>query len=126
MGLDEVVSEVRRRVTPTPEERERLLALAERIKKRVVEVSSNQGVIVEPMLVGSLPKGTWLRGEGDLDVFMLFPRSFSRRDLEEVGLRIAQEVSEGRGVRAYAEHPYIRFYVDGVKVDLVPAIKVDR
>ncbi len=126
MSLNQVLDEVRRRVTPTVEEEGRLLSLAERLKKRILEVSSAYGVSVEPMLVGSLPKGTWLRGEGDLDVFMLFPKHYNKRSLEDIGLRIANEVSEGRGVRAYAEHPYLRFYVDGVKVDLVPALKVDR
>jgi tRNA nucleotidyltransferase (CCA-adding enzyme) len=126
MSLGEVLDEVRRRVIPTVEEEKRLFELAEKLKKRILEVSSAYGVSVEPMLVGSLAKGTWLRGEGDLDVFMLFPKHFNKRDLVDLGLRIAHDVSEGRGIRAYAEHPYLRFYVDGVKVDLVPALKVDR
>lgn len=126
MGIAEILEEVERRVTPTREEEERLLALADKIMGRVSEVSAKHGVAVEPMLVGSLAKGTWLRGEGDLDIFMLFPKGYSKADLEELGLRIAEEVAEGRGVRAYAEHPYLRFYVDGVKVDLVPALKVER
>jgi tRNA nucleotidyltransferase (CCA-adding enzyme) len=126
MDLGEVLEEVKRRVTPTEEERAKLLGLAEHLKARITEVSSRYGVHVEPVVVGSLAKDTWLRGEGDLDIFMLFPKEYGRRSLEDIGLRIAAEVSGGRGVKAYAEHPYLRFYVDGVKVDLVPALKVDQ
>lgn len=124
--MEQILEEVAARVTPTREEEERLLGLAQKIMERIEKVSAAQGVQVQPLLVGSLAKGTWLRGEGDLDIFMLFPKGHTKKELEEKGLAIAEQVAEGRGIRAYAEHPYLRFYVDGVKVDLVPALKVDR
>ena len=46
---------------------------------------------VKPLLVGSLAKDTDIRGNKDLDVFILFPTDVSRDELEKRGLAIAKE-----------------------------------
>jgi tRNA nucleotidyltransferase (CCA-adding enzyme) len=124
--VETLLEEIKERVTPKESERAKLIGIAEELKKRVVKESEKMGVEVHPLLVGSLAKDTWLSGEGDIDLFMLFPSTLGRRQLEQVGLEVAEKVAGGKGVKAYAEHPYIRFYRDGVKIDLVPALKVEN
>jgi tRNA nucleotidyltransferase (CCA-adding enzyme) len=75
------------------------------------------------MVVGSASRGTWVRGDRDLDLFLLFPPELDRESLERDGLSIAREIALefGDGYREkYAEHPYINATVDGIDVDLVP------
>ena len=78
---------------------------------------------VEAMVVGSASRGTWVRGDRDLDLFLLFPPELDRESLERDGLSIARAIALefGDGYREkYAEHPYINATVDGIDVDLVP------
>lgn len=82
---------------------------------------------VEAMVVGSAARGTWVRGDRDLDLFLLFPPELERQALERDGLALARAVALefGDGYREkYAEHPYINATVDGIDVDLVPCYRV--
>jgi len=123
--VETLLEEVKKRVTPAETERAKLMDIAEELKESVANEAKKVGLAVQPLLVGSLAKDTWLSGEGDIDLFMLFPPALGRGNLERVGLELAERVAQGRGVKAYAEHPYIRFYRNGVKIDLVPALKVE-
>ncbi|HPR98538.1 MAG TPA: CCA tRNA nucleotidyltransferase [Methanomassiliicoccales archaeon] len=78
---------------------------------------SRSGMDLQTMLVGSVAKGTYV-GEPDIDLFVLFPESVERKDLEKIGLRIGKEVLGGE--TRYAEHPYTHGKIGGFEVDLVP------
>ncbi len=75
------------------------------------------------MLVGSVAKGTFLK-DPDIDVFIRFSPSYSRKDMENLGLEIARSVMPD-GYESYAEHPYLRGVVNGFRVDIVPCYMVD-
>ncbi len=80
-------------------------------------------------LVGSIGKQTWLSGDHDIDLFIMFPASFSREQLEKDGLefgkRIAAEM-RGRWKIKYAEHPYTHAIISGYEVDIVPCYKIAK
>ena len=124
--IGEILERIKKEVTPSKEEVNKLSEIAEKVKKRVEEASKIVGVEAEPLVVGSFAKGTFLKGEGDLDIFVLLPKHLGRGVLNTLGLKIAEIASHGKGVKAYAEHPYLRFYEDGIKIDLVPALKVEK
>lgn len=119
----ELLEEILRRIKPSPQEEEELGRVSALLLERTRRACEEEGV-GKPMLVGSAARGTWLRGEKDIDVFVLFPERMPRRELEEVGLRIGRKVSEGRGVERYAEHPFVSFEFQGFQVDLVPCYDV--
>jgi tRNA nucleotidyltransferase (CCA-adding enzyme) len=78
--------------------------------------------------VGSVARDTWIHGDRDLDLFLLFDPSLTRQDLEEKGLALAKEIAGRMGAtyfQKYAEHPYINATVDGLDVDLVPCFRVE-
>ncbi|MDP2767678.1 MAG: CCA tRNA nucleotidyltransferase, partial [Candidatus Methanoperedens sp.] len=79
-------------------------------------------------LVGSSARGTWISGEHDLDIFIMFSPSVERKELEEKGLYIARKVAQVSQSfeERYAEHPYIHAIFNGFEVDLVPAFNVER
>jgi tRNA nucleotidyltransferase (CCA-adding enzyme) len=76
------------------------------------------------MLVGSAARGTWLRTERDIDIFILFPEDLPREELERTGLAVAREVAGRTGKERYAEHPYVTAKIGGFEVDLVPCYDV--
>lgn len=114
-------------IKPTDEERHRLRILAERIIGRINSIGKAEGLNINGILVGSSARGTWISGEHDLDIFIMFPPEIERQYLEEKGLYIARKIAlEGDSFEErYAEHPYIHAVIDGFEVDLVPAFNVE-
>jgi len=108
---------------PTPEEREHVCGIAKRLLEAIAKSGKAQG-----MVVGSIARHTWVRGDRDLDVFMLFDTGLSREALEEEGLALARKIAAEYSTKyheKYAEHPYINAVIDDVDVDLVPCYNVD-
>ena len=80
------------------------------------------------MVVGSIARNTWVRGDRDLDVFLLFPPDISREALESEGLALARTIARKftkTFCEKYAEHPYINATIDSIDVDLVPCYNVE-
>ena len=107
---------------PTKEERDHVCSIARRLLKIIAESGKAEG-----MVVGSIARNTWVHGDRDLDVFMLFNPSLSREELEDQGLALARSVARActdTFHEKYAEHPYINATIDDVDVDLVPCYHV--
>jgi tRNA nucleotidyltransferase (CCA-adding enzyme) len=78
---------------------------------------------LETELVGSSSRGTFVSGEGDIDVFVVFPEKVERDDMEDRGLKIGTEVFESVDAEhhvEYAEHPYVQGRIQGLEVEIVP------
>ncbi len=116
MEVEALLERVLERVRPSKEEREKLLALAEEVKKKLSPYLEG----VELQLMGSLAKDTFLRGKGDIDLFAIFPEEVP---LEEAVARLFSAVERAFGAfeKAYAQHPYARFHYKGVKVEVIPS-----
>ncbi|MDW7725733.1 MAG: CCA tRNA nucleotidyltransferase [Candidatus Methanoperedens sp.] len=125
--IEEICESVLSRIKPTDEERSKLAALAGRIIRKIDSLGSERGYDIKGILVGSSARGTWISGEHDLDIFIMFPPHLDRKHLEEKGLEVAKAVSldAQSSEERYAEHPYIHAVFDGYEVDLVPAFSVD-
>jgi tRNA nucleotidyltransferase (CCA-adding enzyme) len=121
--FDAVVSRVADRVTPPPEERERLRETVEALTDRVRAAVDGLPVDATVVQVGSTARGTWLADDRDIDLFVQFPADLDRDSLEEYGLAVGRYVlPDGR--EEYAEHPYVVGEFDGFAVDLVPCYDV--
>ena len=116
-----VEAEILKAVRPTPAQDRKVQAAVEELAEEVVAESRRLKVHVEPMLVGSVAKGTHLK-DPDIDLFMLFPESTSLEQLREVGLAIGRKVLDGK--EHYAQHPYVRGDYRGFQVDLVPCFRI--
>jgi tRNA nucleotidyltransferase (CCA-adding enzyme) len=115
--------EVLATLRPTQQERDHIDGLAGRLLASIAGSGKAQG-----MVVGSIARHTWLRGDRDLDVFMLFDPTLPREELELQGLALARSIAESytdKFHEKYAEHPYINANIDDVDVDLVPCYNVD-
>jgi tRNA nucleotidyltransferase (CCA-adding enzyme) len=108
---------------PTQEERDHVCGIAKRLIASIEQSGKAQA-----MVVGSIARHTWVRGDRDLDVFMLFDPTLPREELELQGLALARSTAGAftdRFHEKYAEHPYINANIDNVDVDLVPCYNVD-
>lgn len=110
-------------VRPADEERREVFEMGQKLINAVIRIAG-----VPAMMTGSVARGTWVRGDKDIDIFMLFPPSLSREELQEKGLAAAYGVVEmfkGSSEEKYAEHPYLNAVIDGFDVDLVPCYHVE-
>lgn len=76
---------------------------------------------------GSTGRGTCLKNDKDIDIFVLFPKNTKRKGLEEKGLEIGKKVFEefnGSYRVDYAEHPYTKGTIEGHEVEIVPCFDV--
>ena len=112
-----------KRIKPTVAETEAIMATAEKLKRKVEKYLSANDLDVEVRFVGSVAKGTFL-ADPDLDLFLLFPTTVPRADLERIGLRAGEDILCGE--RMYAEHPYTRGVFDGIDVDMVPCFRLEN
>ena len=125
-SINSIRRSVLSRIKPTDPEKQNLRSLAQSIISRINALGRKEGLDISARLVGSSARGTWLSGEHDLDIFIMFPPDASREYLEEKGLYIARKIAEEAESfeERYAEHPYINAVFDGFEVDLVPAFGV--
>jgi tRNA nucleotidyltransferase (CCA-adding enzyme) len=114
--------EVLARIRPKEEEHNHTWAVATGILSAIEKDGRAKG-----MVVGSVARDTWLSGDRDLDIFLLFPPHLSREELEETGLDLARKIARrftGSFREKYAEHPYVNATIEGLDVDLVPCYEV--
>lgn len=123
MEVEEICAKALEKIKPTGQEEKEIEELIEKLTTTIKEESRRRNWPVKPILVGSVAKNTWIRGVKDVDMFLAFPESFSRGDLEDKGIRLAKAVVrelKGKYVEEYAEHPYLSAEIEGYRVDLVP------
>ncbi|MBI5332636.1 MAG: CCA tRNA nucleotidyltransferase [Candidatus Aenigmarchaeota archaeon] len=122
-SVSSVCKEVLKKIKPDENEDKKVKDIAH----RVLDVLEDMGH--ETVVVGSIGKHTWLSGDHDIDIFVLFPKDVSRENLEKKGLEIGREVCKrmkAKPVMKYAEHPYTRAVVKGYGIDIVPCYKIGQ
>ena len=129
MGKTEVLKEVLSKIRPDKEERSQTELFVNELIMIAKQVSKSYST--EPMIVGSYEKNTWLAGNNEIDLFILFNEAVSRKNLEEHGLEIAEKITEqmnGTYVKKYSEHPYLcatmKFQGMEFDVDIVPCYDI--
>jgi tRNA nucleotidyltransferase (CCA-adding enzyme) len=118
-----IEGEVLSRIAPKDEENRRICEVVEKVKGKVLGVAKSLDISVEPILVGSVAKGTHLT-DPDIDIFVMFSTTTKREDLESYGLKIGKEVL-GKYEKKYAEHPYVFGKFDDLNVEIVPCYKIE-
>ena len=121
--FDAVVAHVADRVRPDATERTALREAVAELTARAEAAIDDLPVSADVIQVGSTARGTWLAGDRDIDLFVRFPTSVAREELERYGLDVGHAVLPD-GHEEYAEHPYVKGTVDGFDVDLVPCYDV--
>ncbi|NOZ59966.1 MAG: CCA tRNA nucleotidyltransferase, partial [Euryarchaeota archaeon] len=119
----QVIEEVLSRIVPSPEEEARLREVEKELIARIDAAARQYDRRLYARLLGSASRGTWLRHQKDLDVFVFFPEGYSKQEMERIITRIAGEVLR-RVEKRYAEHPYVRGEFMGYDVEVVPCYAI--
>lgn len=122
-----VIEEVLKLVEPSKEEIEYVKALASKAFEKVSKVAFDNKFKPKVVLGGSYAKGTWLKGEADIDIFVKFPKELEREELEKHGLDIAlKSMKDYNPFLRYSEHPYVEARIDDIKINVVPCYDVKK
>ena len=118
-----IYKNVLKKVTPSKTE---LLAEKKLFLEIKKQVEGLEGKHSHLEWCGSSARNTHLRGDRDLDLFLMFDKNLSGQDLEDEGLRIGKEVFEkGTWEIAYSQHPYVRGVLRGFEIEIVPGYIVE-
>jgi tRNA nucleotidyltransferase (CCA-adding enzyme) len=124
---DTLCKEILEEITPTKEDRAKIVALAKELKQKVASACEEHGLKALVRVEGSVAKDTWLREGPEIDIFMRLSTTILRRSLGEISLKIARKATEGsEQIERFAEHPYLEAFVGDVRVNIVPCYKVKR
>ncbi|MEM2908668.1 MAG: CCA tRNA nucleotidyltransferase [Candidatus Bilamarchaeaceae archaeon] len=114
-----ILKEVVKKLRPSPDEVLSLQKTVRELRRRLGKATER-----EIALVGSVAKKTFLSGEGDVDLFILFDERLDKEKIKTELESIFRKAFPGYAYQMnYAEHPYIRFHFGARRIDLVPAYK---
>jgi tRNA nucleotidyltransferase (CCA-adding enzyme) len=123
--MEAVLKKILKKITPTESEREEFSDILEKVICTAEEVIKPLGL--EKTIAGSFIRDTWLSDKKEVDLFILFPVSYSREHLEKMGLYVGKKIVKmlgGEHEVAYAEHPYVKGKFGKFTIDVVPCYKV--
>lgn len=100
----------------------------EKIVKEITEkINKIEGNHSHVEWCGSSARGTHLKGDRDIDLFLMFDEKMSENELEKEGLKIGKNVFRGhKWEKAYSQHPYIRGNIKGFDIEIVPSFIVKK
>jgi len=125
--MDKTELKVLKKIKPSKIEQEYVEEFLNKLLKISAEVS--KPFYAYPQICGSISKGTWLSGDHDIDLFIVFRKKIGRDELEKQGLLIGTTICEklnGTYNIKYAEHPYVRVKVRDFEIDIVPCYEIKR
>ncbi len=108
-----------KRIKPSKDEEEKMLIFANEVVERLNKVG------FKARLTGSVAKGTALKEDVDLDVFLLIPPNQPYDKFEALVMEARKKAfPNAHYEKKYAHHPYLRLFINGKTIDLVPAYDV--
>src|SRR6266540_1347582 len=100
--------------------------LAHRLRQDIERILAGSGISGSVTIQGSFARDTWVSHETDLDIFARFPASMERKEwVDKVLPAIRNGLAGFNIIERYAEHPFLEFRVDGIRVNIVPCYDVE-
>lgn len=120
-------SSILKEIKPTESEQLEISKMSGSILDYLTYECKNRNIDAEIFLVGSVAKGTYLKGKSDIDIFIAFPLETSTEKLKETGLILGYSCCshfQGKASEHYASHPYVTCEIDKFEVDFVPCYRI--
>jgi|SRR5579884_95883 tRNA nucleotidyltransferase (CCA-adding enzyme) len=129
--IEAVLNRASKLVTPTRKEELSIQSTVEMVKSllsRTFSSSSSSELVIPDIFVGgSYAKGTWLKGEADVDFYLLYPKEYPREKLEGEAISLSKKAVSGYRINMrFAEHPYVEAFIGRTRINIVPCYKVPR
>lgn len=121
--LEPLFEKVSRKITPTLEQALHEKMLAAKLVSKLESELSTAGVKV--LFIGSSARDTGLAGETDLDLFVQWPKAYSKEEIVKLTIAGAKRAINIKWEMHYAEHPYLQGIYQGFKVEVIPCFQID-
>jgi tRNA nucleotidyltransferase (CCA-adding enzyme) len=118
----DLINKVLERIKPSEEEHKRTIQLAKNVIDELKSLLDD--IDAEPMLVGSVAKGTNLKN-ADVDIFIRYSPKYDRSTIEKKTIELGKKILKNPLVN-YAEHPYVRGKFEDVDFEIVPCYRVEE
>jgi len=109
---------------PDKNEQDKLKTISSEIISKINLICKNENIDASPVEVGSVSKKTNLKCS-DIDIFITFDKKYPKDFIEKKGVEIGHKILKN-GVEKYAEHPYVSGSIENIKIDIVPAFKINK
>jgi tRNA nucleotidyltransferase (CCA-adding enzyme) len=116
MDLEKVFEIISQKITPDEREKKEQDGIAKEVVKWIQE-----RVKARVLLVGSSARDTGLKGDRDLDLFVVFNKN---ERLEDIVEKTRKALPKGEWVMHYAEHPYFKSRVENFDVEVIPCFEI--
>ena len=125
--MRKVIADARKTIEPTPAIKRSVKETADHIIELVREQAGRQNQVSEVDFGGSYAKGTWLKEEMDLDIFVKFKRSTSDDEFNEISHDVGfSALKDYSPYVRYADHPYVEAKILEMKINVVPCYVVGK
>jgi tRNA nucleotidyltransferase (CCA-adding enzyme) len=123
--LRSVTSQALKYCQPSAKEVQKLTTITNQVLEVVRKYPSP--LLNEVVAGGSFAKGTWMKDDADLDIFVKIDPSIDKVEFEKLGKKVGLQSLKGyRTQMRYSEHPYVEAFVRDVRVNIVPCFDVER
>jgi len=120
--MEKMLSKILKKITPSEKEKNSEKKMVEELRQTLKKIKGKHSHIE---WCGSSARNTHLKGDKDLDLFIMYDKEMPEKELEKEGLKTAKKLFKGgKWEKAYSQHPYIRGIVKGFEVELVPSYMV--
>ncbi len=125
--MNSVIDKAKNLAIPTKQEEKKIKILSDNLVRLVKSEAANYPEVVEVELGGSYAKGTWLKGELDLDIFVKMKSEVNEKRFEEIAKKIGfNSMKIFKPYVRYSEHPYVEAEASGIRVNVVPCYDVQK
>jgi len=121
-GWPEIRKSVLERIKPSRAEEITLIEVGGQVVEKINAILKKSGIKGIAEIHGSVPHGTWVTGQMDLDIFVVLDTYRERGQLNEV-LKALREHTDWKFTEAWAEHPYLQTEIGGYNLDIVPCFR---
>ncbi len=121
-GWPEIKKSVLGRIKPTLAEEITLKEVGGQVVEKINGILDKARIRGVAEIHGSVPHGTWITGQMDLDIFVVLDTYRERGQLNEV-LAALRKYTDWEFTEAWAEHPYVQTEIAGYSLDIVPCFR---
>ena len=122
--LSSITSMALRSCLPSISDSVKLTNIANEVMKQVRKHPSPR--ITGVVSGGSFAKGTWIKDDADLDIFVKIDPLVDKVEFERLGKEIGLlALKRYKPQLRYSEHPYVEAFVKNVRVNIVPCYDVE-
>jgi tRNA nucleotidyltransferase (CCA-adding enzyme) len=120
----EVEKKVLEKIKPSRSDEETLKSIANLVVNELDKFRQQTRIDMKISVEGSFAKGTWLKTDPELDVFIILPNNYNKEFIKnELYPKLRAWLNDYSPLEQYSEHPYLTLQIHGVKVDIVPSIE---